>query len=155
MKGELKMNNTRRKQIQGIIDKLEDLKSEIENLKDEEVDAEGHSQRVKEVASLYELKLSEDRLDEEASSKASQRGVESEKLELEKEKIKLERDKMDHELKIKKEETKQGWVRFGADLGKVILTIAGNAGMLAAIMKFEETGTISNKFLNFTFKPRL
>lgn len=33
------MNNTRRKQIQGIIDKLEDLKSEIENLKDEEQEA--------------------------------------------------------------------------------------------------------------------
>jgi len=33
------MNNTRRKQIQGIIDKLEDLKCNIESLKDEEQEA--------------------------------------------------------------------------------------------------------------------
>lgn len=33
------MNNTRRKQIQGIIDKLEELKSDIEILKDEEQEA--------------------------------------------------------------------------------------------------------------------
>ena len=33
------MNNTRRKQIQAIIDKLEDLKSDIECLKDEEQEA--------------------------------------------------------------------------------------------------------------------
>ena len=39
MKGVLKMNDTRRKQIQAIIDKLEDLKSEVEMLKDEEQEA--------------------------------------------------------------------------------------------------------------------
>ena len=33
------MNNTRRKQIQAIIDKLENLKSDIECLKDEEQEA--------------------------------------------------------------------------------------------------------------------
>lgn len=148
------------------------LEKELGILKAEE-DPEKHNQRVKEVTALYELKLGEDRLDEEASSKAMQRGIESERLEVEKEKLEtqrkiesdrlaLERDKMDferdkleHELKSKKEDTKQGWIRFGADLGKVVLTIAGNAGMLFSIMKFEETGTISNKFLGFTFKPKL
>lgn len=148
------------------------LEKELKTLKAEK-DSENHSQHVREVASLYEMKLSEDRLDEEASSKASQRGIESERLEVEKEKLEtqrkiesdrlaferekmdFEREKLEHELKSKKEDTKQGWLRFGADLGKTILTIAGNAGMLAAIMRFEETGTISNKFLSFVFKPKL
>lgn len=137
-------------------DTLEEIIAErLEALKMETAGTEEYDKKVKDIVALYGLKLSEDRLDEEASAKASQRGIESEKLEFEKEKLEFEKERLDAEKRAKTEDTKQTWLKVGADIGKILLTFASNGILLLSIMNFDSRGNLPTKYLNFLFKPKL
>lgn len=106
----------------------------------EEADTESYSKRVNDVCKLYELKISEERIDEERNSKALQRGEDSEKL--------------IHEAELKKEETRQTIFRIGGDIAKTALSLLATTSWIYGIMNFEQTGVLRSKALMFISKPK-
>lgn len=115
------------------------IASGLEKLK-EEKDSEKYSKQVNDVCKLYELKISEERIDEEHNSKAMQRGEDSEKL--------------IHETELKKEETKQTILRIGGDIIKTGLSLLATTSWIYGIMNFEQTGVLRSKALMFIGKPK-
>lgn len=113
----------------------------FENLDKEEVGSEEHSKRIGDIRKLYELKIEEEKLDDERSSKSLQRGENSEKLL--------------HEEAMKKEETKQLLFKVGGDIGKVVLTLGCYGIWMAKILFFEEHGNIHTKAFSFIGKPKI
>lgn len=115
------------------------ITASLEKLK-KEGDSESYSKRVSDVCKLYELKISEERIDEERNSKALQRGEDSEKL--------------IHEAELKKEETRQAFFRVGGDVIKALIQVAATTSWIHAIMNFEQTGVIRSKAFTFIPKPK-
>ncbi len=93
------------------------------------------------VVKLHEQQMAEVKVDVETDEKALARGAESEK--------------QDHEQRLKKEETKQTWLKLGCEIGKTLLLIGANCLWMRSIMHFEETGTISTKAFGFIGKPKI
>lgn len=119
---------------------LEDaIKRSLESLDDPK--DESYSKQVSDICKLYDLKISEEKIAEDANSKAMQRGADSEKL--------------DYEAALKKEETKQTIFRSIGDIGKTALTLLAYGIWLGQIMTFEQTGTIRSKAFGFIGKPKI
>ena len=108
----------------------------LDNPKDE-----SYSKQVSDICKLYDLKIAEEKIAEEANSKAMQRGMDSEKLE--------------YDAALKKEETKQTIFRSIGDIGKTLITLLAYGLWIGQIMSFEETGTIRTKAFGFIGKPKL
>ena len=119
---------------------LEDaIKRSLESLDDPK--DESYSKQVSDICKLYDLKIAEEKIAEEANSKAMQRGMDSEKLE--------------YDAALKKEETKQTIFRSIGDIGKTLITLLAYGLWIGQIMSFEETGTIRTKAFGFIGKPKL
>lgn len=117
----------------------EAIKKSLESLDDPK--NESYSKQVSDICKLYDLKIAEEKIAEEANSKAMQRGTDSEKLE--------------YDAALKKEETKQTIFRSIGDIGKTLITLLAYGLWIGQIMSFEETGTIRTKAFGFIGKPKL
>ena len=117
----------------------EAIKKSLESLDDPK--NESYSKQVSDICKLYDLKIAEEKIAEEANSKAMQRGMDSEKLE--------------YDAALKKEETKQTIFRSIGDIGKTLITLLAYGLWIGQIMSFEETGTIRTKAFGFIGKPKL
>ena len=117
----------------------EAIKKSLESLDDPK--NESYSKQVSDICKLYDLKIAEEKIAEEANSKAMQRGADSEKLE--------------YDAALKKEETKQTIFRSIGDIGKTLITLLAYGLWIGQIMSFEETGTIRTKAFGFIGKPKL
>ena len=115
------------------------IKKSLESLGDPK--NESYSKQVSDICKLYDLKIAEEKIAEEANSKAMQRGADSEKLE--------------YDAALKKEETKQTIFRSIGDIGKTLITLLAYGLWIGQIMSFEETGTIRTKAFGFIGKPKL
>lgn len=113
----------------------------LEKLKAMDPTSSEYSQLASTVVKLHEQHMAEVKVDVDANEKAHNRGMESEKL--------------SHEEVLKKEETKQAWLKIGADVLKTVMLIAANGLWMRGIMKFETTGTISSKAFGFVSKPKI
>lgn len=117
----------------------EAIKKSLESLDDPK--NESYRKQVSDICKLYDLKIAEEKIAEEANSKAMQRGADSEKLE--------------YDAALKKEETKQTIFRSIGDIGKTLITLLAYGLWIGQIMSFEETGTIRTKAFGFIGKPKL
>ena len=117
----------------------EAIKKSLESLDDPK--NESYSKQVSDICKLYDLKIAEEKIAEEANSKAMQRGMDSEKLE--------------YDAALKKQETKQTIFRSIGDIGKTLITLLAYGLWIGQIMSFEETGTIRTKAFGFIGKPKL
>lgn len=117
----------------------EAIKKSLESLDDPK--NESYSKQVSDICKLYDLKIAEEKIAEEANSKAMQRGTDSEKLE--------------YDAALKKEETKQTIFRSIGDIGKTLITLLAYGLWIGQIMSFEETGTIRSKAFSFIGKPKI
>ena len=104
-------------------------------------DSEEYSKRVNDISKLYELKIAEDKIEEDRNSKAMQRGQDSEKL--------------DHEIALKKEETKQSILRVVGSIVEKGVTLLAYGLWIGQIMTFEQTGVIRSKAFSFIGKPKI
>lgn len=93
------------------------------------------------VVKLHEQHMAEVKVETEVDEHALTRGAESEKQLRDEEKM--------------REETRQTWLKVGADIGKTVLLIAANGLWMHSIMRFEQTGNISSKAFGFIGKPKI
>lgn len=128
-------DNTCKEGLDGQILRIE------ESMKDLEPTSEAYAKASMVLERLYKLKLEDEKVEDSYSERASQRG--------------LENEKMDHEAMLKLEETRQTWIKAGSDIIKGIIGVLANGVWIKAIMNFERTGTISSKSFGFIGKPKI
>lgn len=124
--------------ISGMLD--EAIEDAFIRLKTMDKGSQEYNAMVSNIAKLNEQRLTEMRLDADASNKAFDRAIEDEK--------------MAHEKQLKLEETKQTKLKVWADFGKSGLSLLGTAVTVLMIMGYEEFAPIVTKAFQFVPKPK-
>lgn len=102
---------------------------------------EAYSKLASILEKLYKLLIDEEKIESEASERASQRGNDSEQRE--------------HEMMLKMEETRQTWIKTVGDTTKIIFGLIANGIWIRSIMRFEKTGIIASKAFAFVGKYKI
>lgn len=124
--------------ISGMLD--EAIEEALKKLKTMDKGSQEYSAMVTNIAKLNEQRLTEMRLDADASNKAFDRAMEDEK--------------MAHEKQLKLEETKQTKIKVWSDLGKAGVSLLTTAGSILMILGYEELAPIVSKAFQFVPKPK-